>query len=61
MFFICLVRARSSGPFVLQEAEIAKARWAPFAEFLEQSPYPRDTPVWAKAWGCIWGQLSRSR
>ena len=34
----------SSEPFQLQAAEIEKAKWGDFAEFLEQAPYPRDSP-----------------
>jgi len=54
LYFICLLRVSKPGPFVLQENEVAKAKWAPFQEFLDQAPYPRDTPVWAKAYAsCV--------
>ena len=41
----------SSEPFRLQAAEIEKAKWGDFAEFLEQAPYPRDSPQWARIYG----------
>lgn len=47
IFFVCLLRAKEDrAEFKLQEAEIAKAKWGDFHEFLQQAPYPRDTPVW---------------
>ena len=54
MFFVCILRARgctNSTPFELQAAEIAKAQWGDFAEFLQQAPYPRDSPQWARIYG----------
>ena len=44
-------RGVSSKPFQLQAAEIEKAKWGDFAEFLEQAPYPRDSPQWARIYG----------
>mmetsp|Transcript_57712 Transcript_57712/g.185470 ORF Transcript_57712/g.185470 Transcript_57712/m.185470 type:complete len:346 (+) Transcript_57712:68-1105(+) len=49
IFFVCLLRSKSMGvPFQLQAAEIARAKWDDFHDFLQQAPYPRDTPVWAE-------------
>ena len=50
MFFVCVLRAKGTKemPFKLQAAEIEKAKWGDFAEFLEQAPYPRDSPQWAR-------------
>eukprot|EP00746_Dinoflagellata_sp_MGD_P070851 gnl/MRDRNA2_/MRDRNA2_289477_c0_seq1.p1 gnl/MRDRNA2_/MRDRNA2_289477_c0~~gnl/MRDRNA2_/MRDRNA2_289477_c0_seq1.p1 ORF type:complete len:198 (-),score=34.89 gnl/MRDRNA2_/MRDRNA2_289477_c0_seq1:40-612(-) len=57
MFFVCLLRTHSAGTsFVLQEGEIAKAKWADWHEFLEQAPYPRDTPVWSRLYGLCVGK-----
>jgi len=54
LFFICLLRASRDAEFHLQEGEIRDARWADFQEFLSQAPYPRDIPVWSKAYGsCV--------
>jgi len=54
LYFICLLRVRSPGAFKLQKNEIQQAKWAPFQEFLDQAPYPRDNPVWAKAYArCV--------
>ena len=33
-------------PLSLDPAEIAAAEWADFAAFLDQAPYPRDSPIW---------------
>lgn len=54
-FFVCLMRATDSKqPFTLQEGEIEKATWADFKVFLQQAPYPRDIPEWARVYGmCI--------
>ncbi len=54
MFFVCVLRARgctNTTPFQPQDAEIAKAKWGDFAEFLKQAPYPRDSPQWARIYG----------
>lgn len=54
MFFVCVLRAdgcTNATPFKLQESEIAKAKWGDFAEFLQQAPYPRDSPQWARIYG----------
>jgi len=60
LFFICLCRvAGATGrdeSFKLQASEIAKAKWGDFQEFLLQSPYPRDMPVWAAAYGSCVGE-----
>lgn len=55
IFFVCLLRAKGRDvPFRVQEGEIAKAMWGDFHEFLQQSPYPRDTPLWAELYGrCV--------
>eukprot|EP00928_Gymnodinium_smaydae_P028556 TRINITY_DN21743_c0_g1_i1.p1 TRINITY_DN21743_c0_g1~~TRINITY_DN21743_c0_g1_i1.p1 ORF type:complete len:342 (-),score=34.23 TRINITY_DN21743_c0_g1_i1:67-1092(-) len=46
IFVVCLLRAKTT-MFKLQTAEIARAKWADFEDFLQQAPYPRDTPMWA--------------
>lgn len=57
MFFVCLLRTTSAGTsFKLQEGEIAKAKWADWNQFLEQAPYPRDTPVWSRLYGLCVGK-----
>lgn len=54
LFFVCLLRPLEDAEdlkFTLQESEVAKAMWGDYHEFLQQSPYPRDTSVWAKLYG----------
>ena len=54
LFFVCVLRARgctNATPFKTQDAEIARAKWANFNDFLQQAPYPRDSPQWARVYG----------
>lgn len=48
LFFVCLLRVNASAKtnFNLQKSEIANAKWMDFNEFLEQKPYPKETPLW---------------
>lgn len=57
MWILCLLRAKARGTvFKLQPGEIGRAKWADFSEFLQQAPYPRDMPVWAKLYGDVVGR-----
>merc|ERR1711924_189533 len=58
LFFVCLLRCDPEDEgkeFKLQASEIAKAKWDSFESFLNQAPYPRDTPVWAKLYNLAVG------
>ena len=53
MFFVCLLRASSDYDDETEVSsrsprEIAAVKWGRFTDFLEQSPYPRDMPLWRK-------------
>jgi ADP-ribose pyrophosphatase YjhB (NUDIX family) len=47
VFFVCILRAKSS-KITIQPAEIEAAKWGGIEEFLDQAPYPRDTPIWSR-------------
>jgi len=50
LFFVCILRVRNSQSqkIVVQPAEIEAAKWGKIDEFLEQAPYPRDSPIWSR-------------
>ena len=55
LFFVCILRTDSSCDFQLQAAEIAAAKWEDWTTFMQQAPYPRDSPLWSRLYSVCCG------
>ena len=57
LFFTVLLQPKDDdAPLTLQASEIAKAKWANFDDFLKQTPYPANMPIWTLLYTTSVGQ-----